>query len=151
MRSRNRRDRHKSSELPEINLVPMMDVLMTILTFFIIISMSLTGQQLLGINLPQSAAEKLKQDKEQEAPQTKLVVGLSDKGQAFIGKQNITQDALAKQVGDFLTENPDGVVMLKADRRLNFKEVADLLKTLRDIGGDRVLLAIEQQAEPAAQ
>ena len=148
MRSRNRRDRHRSSELPEINLVPMMDVLMTILTFFIIISMSLTGQQLLGINLPESPA---KSGKEKEAPKQKLVVGLSDKGQAFIGKQNITQDALAKQVGDFLTENPEGVVMLKADRRLNFKEVADLLKTLRDIGGDRVLLGIEQQAEPAAQ
>jgi biopolymer transport protein ExbD len=148
MRSRNRRDRHKSSELPEINLVPMMDVLMTILTFFIIISMSLTGQQLLGINLPQTPA---KPGKEKEAPKQKLVVGLSDKGQAFIGKQNITQDALAKQVGDFLTQNPEGVVMLKADRRLNFKEVADLLKTLRDIGGDRVLLAIEQPAEPADQ
>ena len=149
MRSRNRRDRHKSSELPEINLVPMMDVLMTILTFFIIISMSLTGQQLLGINLPQSTVKE--PGKEKEAPKQKLVVGLSDKGQAFIGKQNITQDALAKQVGDFLTQNPEGVVMLKADRRLNFKEVADLLRTLRDIGGDRVLLGIEQPTEPAAQ
>ena len=149
MRSRNRRDRHKSSELPEINLVPMMDVLMTILTFFIIISMSLTGQQLLGINLPQSTVKE--PGKEKEAPKQKLVVGLSDKGQAFIGKQNITQDALAKQVGDFLTQNPEGVVMLKADRRLNFKEVADLLRTLRDIGGDRVLLGIEQSAESETQ
>jgi biopolymer transport protein ExbD len=143
MRSRNRRNQQKKSELPEINLVPMMDVLMTILTFFIIISMTLTGQQFLGINLPESAA---KPSKSPEAPKQKLVVGLSDKGQAFIGKQNITQDALAKQVGDFLTQNPEGVVMLKADRRLNFKEVADLLKTLRDIGGDRVLLGIEQLA-----
>ncbi|MBW4515994.1 MAG: biopolymer transporter ExbD [Timaviella obliquedivisa GSE-PSE-MK23-08B] len=150
MRSRNRRDRHRSSELPEINLVPMMDVLMTILTFFIIISMSLTGQQLLSINLPQSTAEESEQDPEEEAPQQKLVVGLSDKGQAFIGKQHITQDGLAKQVGDFLTENPEGVVMLKADRRLDFKAVADLLRTLRDIGGDRVLLGIEQPTEPAA-
>jgi biopolymer transport protein ExbD len=144
MRSRNRRHQNKSSELPEINLVPMMDVLMTILTFFIIISMTLTGQQFLGINLPQSAAKE--SSKPAEAPKQKLVVGLSDKGQAFIGKQNITQDALAKQVGEFLTQNPEGVVMLKADRRLNFKEVADLLKTLRDIGGDRVLLGIEQSS-----
>ncbi len=149
MRFRNRRDRHKGSELPEINLVPMMDVLMTILTFFIIISMSLTGQQLLGINLPQSTTKE--PGKKAESPKQKLVVGLSDKGQTFIGKQNITQDALAKQVGDFLTQNPEGVVMLKADRRLNFKEVADLLKTLRDIGGDRVLLGIERSVESEAQ
>ncbi|NEQ28726.1 MAG: biopolymer transporter ExbD, partial [Microcoleus sp. SIO2G3] len=31
--------------MPEINLVPMMDVIMTILTFFIIVSMTLTNQQ----------------------------------------------------------------------------------------------------------
>jgi biopolymer transport protein ExbD len=147
MRSRNRRNQNKGSELPEVNLVPMMDVLMTILTFFIIISMTLTGQQFLGINLPQSAAKE--SSKPQEAPKQKLMIGLNDKGQAFMGKQNLTQDALAKQVADFLTQNPEGVVMLKADRRLNFKEVADLLKTLRDIGGDRVLLGIDQQAEAA--
>jgi biopolymer transport protein ExbD len=145
MRSRNLRHQNKRSELPEVNLVPMMDVLMTILTFFIIISMTLTGQQFLGINLPKSEAKESSQPSEE--PKQKLVVGLSDKGQAFIGRQNITQDALANQVGEFLTKNPDGVVLLKADRRLNFKEVADLLKTLRDIGGDRVLLGIEQQAD----
>ncbi|MEM6424137.1 MAG: biopolymer transporter ExbD, partial [Cyanobacteria bacterium P01_D01_bin.128] len=43
MRSRKQRP---ASRVPEVNLVPMMDVLMTVLTFFIIISMSLTGQQL---------------------------------------------------------------------------------------------------------
>ncbi|MEM1311403.1 MAG: biopolymer transporter ExbD, partial [Cyanobacteria bacterium P01_H01_bin.153] len=37
-----RRRRSSDSKIPEVNLVPMMDVLMTVLTFFIIISMSLT-------------------------------------------------------------------------------------------------------------
>ena len=35
MRSRNRQTHHKP---PEVNLVPMLDVLMTVLTFFIILS-----------------------------------------------------------------------------------------------------------------
>jgi biopolymer transport protein ExbD len=142
--SRNRRNRHQGSQLPEINLVPMMDVLMTILTFFIIISMTLTGQQFLSIDLPESKVGE--SPKAAEAPKEKLIVGLTDKGQAVVNKQNVSQDALAKQVADFLEKNPDGVVMLKADRRLNFKNVAELLKTLRDIGGDRVLLGIDQKS-----
>jgi biopolymer transport protein ExbD len=146
--SRNRRNRHQGNQLPEINLVPMMDVLMTILTFFIIISMSLTGQQSLNISLPQAKiSESPDAKKSEKAPPKKLVVGLTDKGQAVVEKQNVSQDVLAKKVADFLTANPEGVVMLKADRRLNFKDVAELLKTLRDIGGDRVLLGIEQKAE----
>jgi biopolymer transport protein ExbD len=147
MRFRNRRQ--SSSQMPEINLVPMMDVLMTILTFFIIISMTLTGQQFLGVNLPQTNATEspdAEAENEEAAPKQKLVVGLTDKGQAFIDKQNVTNDALARKVADFLTKNPEGVVMLKADRRLNFKEVGDLLRTLRDIGGDRVLLGVEAQS-----
>jgi biopolymer transport protein ExbD len=147
MRFRNRRQ--SSSQMSEINLVPMMDVLMTILTFFIIISMTLTGQQFLGVNLPQTNATEspdAEAENEEAAPKQKLVVGLTDKGQAFIDKQNVTNDALARKVADFLTKNPEGVVMLKADRRLNFKEVGDLLRTLRDIGGDRVLLGVEAQS-----
>jgi biopolymer transport protein ExbD len=145
--SRNRRNRHQGNQLPEINLVPMMDVLMTILTFFIIISMTLTGQQSLNISLPQAKiSESPDAKKSDQAPPKKMIVGLTDKGQAVVEKQNVSQDALAKKVADFLTANPEGVVMLKADRRLNFKDVAELLKTLRDIGGDRVLLGIEQKA-----
>jgi biopolymer transport protein ExbD len=145
--SRNRRNRHQGNQLPEINLVPMMDVLMTILTFFIIISMTLTGQQSLNISLPQAkVSESPDAGNAEKAPPKKFIVGLTDKGQAVVEKQNVSQDALAKKVADFLTANPEGVVMLKADRRLNFKDVAELLKTLRDIGGDRVLLGIEQKA-----
>jgi biopolymer transport protein ExbD len=145
--SRNRRNRHQGNQLPEINLVPMMDVLMTILTFFIIISMTLTGQQSLNISLPQAkVSESPDAGKAEKAPPKKFIVGLTDKGQAVVEKQNVSQDALAKKVAGFLTANPEGVVMLKADRRLNFKDVAELLKTLREIGGDRVLLGIEQKA-----
>jgi len=44
--------------MPELNLVPMMDVvILTVLTFFIIISMTLTGQQQsVGITLPSTDA-----------------------------------------------------------------------------------------------
>ncbi len=52
-----------SSQVPEINLVPMMDVLMTILTFFIIISMTLSSQQrALNVTLPSTDGEGVSLD-----------------------------------------------------------------------------------------
>ncbi|MBE9069935.1 biopolymer transporter ExbD, partial [Leptolyngbya cf. ectocarpi LEGE 11479] len=48
------KSRHQRSGIPEVNLVPMMDVLMTVLTFFVIISMELSGVQIFGVSLPQA-------------------------------------------------------------------------------------------------
>lgn len=137
MRFRNK----ESSQLPEVNLVPMMDVLMTVLTFFIIVSMTLTGQQILNLNLPQTDGEGAERE---AAARKTLIVGLNADRQVIINNQPINPDQLAQQMQIFLAENPQGMVLLKADRELTYAAVAQLLKTMRDLGGDRVSLAIER-------
>ena len=130
--------------MPEVNLVPMMDVLMTVLTFFIVISMTFNAQRLAGINLPKTKGEGTKSQQTKEAVQ--LVVGLDPQGKIRMGDRQLTQEDLADRIVKFLTQHPDGQVILKADRGLNFKNVQDLLKTMRDIGGDRVSLSIARQS-----
>jgi biopolymer transport protein ExbD len=130
--------------MPEVNLVPMMDVLMTVLTFFIVISMTFNAQRLAGINLPKTKGEGTQSQATKEAVQ--LVVGLDPQGKIRMGDRQLTQEDLADRIVKFLTQHPDGQVILKADRGLNFKNVQDLLKTMRDIGGDRVSLSIARQS-----
>lgn len=125
------------SEMPELNLVPMMDVLMTILTFFIIVSMTLTSQKSVDVTLPSANAGV----SEQKTPDP-LVVGLNQQGQISLGTQSITTEQLAQQMAAYLKSNPQGVVILKADSELAYQKVVKLLGTMRDIGGDRVSLAI---------
>ncbi|MGF1497060.1 MAG: ExbD/TolR family protein [Elainellaceae cyanobacterium] len=141
MKSRN--SRRFASEVPEVNLVPMMDVLMTVLTFFIIISMGLSSQQILTVDAP-DVGEGGESDITQEDISTPpLVIGLNIQGEILIEDEPIAEEQLATAMRDYLTENPDGYVRLKADRELNYDEVAELLVTMRDIGGGRVSLAIE--------
>lgn len=128
-----------NSEMPELNLVPMMDVLMTILTFFIIVSMTLTSQQsVIDVTLPNSDVGA----NEQKNPDP-LVVGLNQQGQTSLGSQVVSPDQLATQIASYLNSNPQGAVILKADSQLPYQKVVKLLGTMRDIGGDRVSLAIE--------
>lgn len=127
-----------SSEMPELNLVPMMDVLMTILTFFIIISMTLTTQQGVDVTLPSADGGV----SEQKTPDP-LIVGLNQQGQLSLGAQTVTKDQLAQQMVNYLNNNPQGAVILKADSELPYKNVVKLLGTMREIGGDRVSLAID--------
>jgi biopolymer transport protein ExbD len=122
----------------------MMDVLMTVLTFFIIVSMTLTGQQILNVQLPETSG---KGTNSEAATQKKLLVGLNLDRQIVIDDRPISSDQLAQAMQTFFSQNPNGIVLLKADRKLTYDTVAQLLKTMRDIGGDRVSLAIERQGE----
>ncbi|MGD1906295.1 MAG: ExbD/TolR family protein [Leptolyngbyaceae cyanobacterium] len=140
MRSRRRRP---SSQIPEVNLVPMMDVLMTVLTFFIIISMTLTGQQLLGVNLPQSVDGATSQSEAEETPEETLIVGLDSEGAILLEDEAITFTQLTRRIQAYFASHPEGKVILKADRELSYREVAQFLTQLRDIGGNRVSLAVE--------
>ncbi|MFQ4139192.1 ExbD/TolR family protein [Nodosilinea sp. PGN35] len=139
MRSRRRQ---VNSQIPEVNLVPMMDVLMTVLTFFIIISMSLTGQQILNLRLPQSVAGEDGLENQVVAIDT-LVVGLNRDGQLVLDNEVTTFPQVSQRVRAYFAQNPDGKLVVKADRDLTYSEVAGLLTDLRAIGGNRVSLAVE--------
>ncbi|MGG6241686.1 ExbD/TolR family protein [Nodosilinea sp. AN01ver1] len=140
---RARRRRQVNSQIPEVNLVPMMDVLMTVLTFFIIISMSLTGQQLLNVRLPQSVSGDGTVEEPQIVPVDALVVGLDKDGNMLLDNEIITFTQLSQQVRTYFAQNPNGKLVLKADRELTYSQVSGLLTDLRAIGGNRVSLAVE--------
>ncbi|HEY9652582.1 MAG TPA: biopolymer transporter ExbD [Coleofasciculaceae cyanobacterium] len=133
------KSQQKTSQMPEINLVPMMDVILTILTFFIVVSMTLTTQQgAVDLTLPSTDSGT----SQQNTPDP-LVISLNQKGQLFLGSQTVSETQLAQPIQAYLQKNPQGAVILKADKNLPYEKVVKLLGTMRDIGGDRVSLAID--------
>ncbi len=128
--------------IPEVNLVPMMDVLMTVLTFFIIVSMTLSGTPIAGLVLPKTDGSGADQAKDKAT----LAVGLNAKEEIVLDDQPVGAAQLAEAMQKFYDQHPQGIVSLKADKSLTYSQVVKLLKTMRDIGGDRVSLAIEQQS-----
>ncbi|NJL84813.1 MAG: biopolymer transporter ExbD [Leptolyngbyaceae cyanobacterium SM1_1_3] len=131
------------SQIPEVNLIPMMDVLMTVLTFFIIISMTLTGQQVVNVDLPESITQGPEDAKLPAAESQPLVVGLSQNNQIILDDEAVNLTQLAQQVRAYGAENPDGQIILKADKTLPYSQVAKLLNDIRDMGANRVSLAVE--------
>ena len=128
----------KKSEMPEVNLVPMMDVLMTILTFFILIAMTLTTQQTVNVTLPSTSAGAV----ETKDPDP-LIVGLNLQNEILLADKPVASSELGQKIQSYLAQNPKGVVILKADSKIPYEQVVKLLGTMRDMGGDRVSLAIE--------
>ncbi len=122
----------------EINLVPMMDVIMTILTFFIIVSMTLTSQQSVNVTLPNASAGA-----ESANEPDPLVIGLNKQGQILLDNKPVNETLMEQRMQAYLQQNAKGAVILKADRDLSYQKVVELLGKMRDVGGDRVSLAIE--------
>ncbi|WP_242050745.1 biopolymer transporter ExbD [Oculatella sp. FACHB-28] len=132
-------NRSKKQEMPEINLVPMMDVLMTILTFFIIVSMSAQfGSQALDITLPNadSGANAVNYP-------DPLIVGMNEQEQLSLNGQPVSQEQLSQQMQAYLSQNPEGSIILQADYRLPYQQIVNVLGQMRAIGGDRVSLGID--------
>ena len=119
------------SKLPEVNLVPLMDVLMSVLTFFIIISMNLSSQSILSVEAPSPDDADAAIEEESVEP---FVVGLNKAGQLLIADEPTDVNILTNEIRQYLSQTPDGYVRLKADRELDYNEVTRALITLRDTG-----------------
>lgn len=132
------KQQRRRSQLPEVNLVPMLDVLMVVLTFFIIVSMTLTTQQGLEVQLPSQ------EEPDASEPEPKVaIVKLTPEGSIQLDDQPIEPAALTAQIKQFLAANPKGVVVLQAEETLPYDQVVNLLDEMKAAGGDRVSLAIE--------
>jgi biopolymer transport protein ExbD len=127
----------QDGSMPEVNLVPMMDVIMTILTFFIIISMTLSDFQSVNVSLP-----KTENSSKEKLPDP-MVVSLNKQGQILLKNQTLTEEQLAQQVVTYLEKNPKGAVVLRADRQLTYEKVVQVFSAVQLVGGDRVSLAVE--------
>ncbi len=124
--------------MPEVNLIPMMDVLMSVLTFFILTAMALTGQAIPNIDLPGLTQG----GKEHQLPEP-LQIGLNLEGDILIDSKPVTTDQMIEAMQTYLEKNPEGSVILNADRQLSYSKVVKLLKEISDGGGGRISLAIE--------
>lgn len=141
----NFKSHNKSSSVPEVNLVPMMDVLMSVLTFFIITSMTMTGQKVGDVKIPQT--EDLGGSLVEDTSIKQLVIGLDKNKRIWLQGEVIDEKGLIEGMQTYLADNPEGIVVLKADRELEYQDITQFLETMGKIGSDRVALALDRQIE----
>jgi biopolymer transport protein ExbD len=136
-----RAQQQNKNSMPEVNLVPMMDIIMTILTFFIILSMTMSNFNSVDVRLPGRGDQKGNAQK--SSPVEPMIIGLTVQGEIRLQTGLVNREQMTQQVMEYLGKNPEGVVILNADKAVPYEQVVQLLGTLRDLGGDRVSLAIQ--------
>lgn len=122
-----------------IEILPLMDVIFCILTFFILAAVNLSRQQAINLNLPEATSAKAQM-------REMLMVSVDYEGQIYVEKEPINnQRIFTDLIVDFMERNPRGVVVVHASQDSPYRDVIQVLDLLRNtVGGDKVALATLQ-------
>ncbi|NAT61540.1 biopolymer transporter ExbD [Pseudomonas syringae pv. actinidifoliorum] len=112
--------------LSEINVTPLVDVMLVLLVVFIVTAPLLTNS--IPINLPKTESVA---PVEQKDP---LVVSIDGQGKLFINKDEIQPDLLETNLKAAKQKAPDVRVQLQADNGVNYGEVARAMASIERAG-----------------
>ncbi|KPX47922.1 Biopolymer transport protein ExbD/TolR [Pseudomonas syringae pv. helianthi] len=116
--------------LSEINVTPLVDVMLVLLVVFIVTAPLLTNS--IPINLPKTESVA---PVEQKDP---LVVSIDGQGKLFINKDEIQPDLLETNLKAAKDKAPDVRVQLQADNGVNYGEVARAMASIERAGITRL-------------
>ncbi|MBD2019534.1 biopolymer transporter ExbD [Leptolyngbya sp. FACHB-36] len=122
---------------PQINIVPMIDVIFAILTFFVMSSLYLTQSAGLPVNLPNAATAE-------QQPQSQISVTIDAKGQLSLNRQPAEVGDLKTRVRALMGANAQALVVVNADERVSHGRVITVMDQLRTIPGVRLAIAAQR-------
>jgi biopolymer transport protein TolR len=131
------RRRRRHGVMSEINVTPMVDVMLVLLIIFMVSAPLLTVG--VPIDLPQTQAKSLDQDKEP------LTVSVNDKGQIFLQNSEIAVGELVAKL-KAVTEARGGSgerIFVRGDRKVDYGTVMKIMGRLSSAGFSRVALVTE--------
>jgi biopolymer transport protein TolR len=121
-----------------INVTPLVDVCLVLLIIFMVVTPML--QQGVDVLLPDGPhAEKKPGDKGD------LIVSIKTDGSIFVGQNWIPDKNLATYLRAEYEKDPSRVVMLKADRRINFGKVRLVMRAAHEAEFSRVAIMTQNK------
>jgi biopolymer transport protein ExbD len=120
-------------EKPELNITPLVDVMLVLLAILMVISPNIVYEEL--IRLPKGSAQKEITKKES------LEISISNERNVKVGNEQFKFDTFAD---DFIRLAPsypsDSTVRISADGRLNYSDVMNVLAVVKKAGFQNVSL-----------
>ncbi|MDZ7959722.1 MAG: biopolymer transporter ExbD [Aulosira sp. DedQUE10] len=135
---------HTPVEEVQIQIIPLIDVVFCILTFFLLAALQFTRQEAItAINLDLPKANTgTSPTAALQGNSNILPVTIDAVGQTYVEKNMVRREQLADILKKYVQENPNGVLVLNASRTATYNDVIETLDLLRQVGGDRVSLGI---------
>jgi biopolymer transport protein ExbD len=126
-------------EEPEINLIPMIDVLLVIL-IFLMITTTYSKFAELKINLPQAEGEK------SPATPNPIDVGVDAEGHYLINRKLVPfadNESFAQELKRAAGDHDDAVIVISADASATHQSVINIMSAARSVGLTHITFTTE--------
>ena len=126
----------QEDEAEEINMTPMLDVVFIMLIFFIVTA-SFVKEAGIDVNRPEAATAVKKE-------RANILVAISDKGEIWINKRQIDVRAVQANIERLKAENPQGSVVIQADKKATTDTLIKVMDAARAAGVFDVSIAAQE-------
>ena len=140
--SRHRGRRRSTAQVAEINVTPMVDVMLVLLIIFMVAAPLLTVG--VEVDLPETKAGAIKGEDEP------LAVSINKNGQIFVQETEVQLDGLAPFLLEISKNNQDLRIFVRGDAGINYGSVMNVMGVLTSAGFSKVAL-IAQNPEQSAK
>lgn len=119
--------RYKRRIISDINVTPFVDVLLVLLVIFMVAAPMLNGN--IEVNLPKGSNKS-----EISNASEKVIISIKNDGQLYVNDQNIKLSELKRKLLNVTANDLGRTILIKADKKLNYGMVMDIIKKINDIG-----------------
>jgi len=123
-------------EKEDIDMTPMLDVVFILLIFFIVTA-SFVKEAGIDVNRPEAATAVKKQ-------RANILVAISDQGDIWINKRKIDIRAVQANIERLKAENPQGTVVIQADKKSTTDTLIKVMDAARAAGVFDVSIAAQE-------
>lgn len=132
---RGRHGRNNRRPMSEINVTPMVDVMLVLLIVFMVAAPLLTVG--VPVDLPKTQAPTINEQKEP------LVVSINAQGQIYVQETPIDSEALLPKLQAITQNNQDAVIYVRGDKGINYGRVMEVMGLIAQAGYSKVSLIAE--------
>ena len=125
---------YRETKQPDLNIIPMIDIMFFLLVFFMLSTMYMVEQKTIPVNLPQATSAAIDN-------KTNFTVTLKDDGSIYLEDQQTDIQTLLMQATKEQKNNPSFAIIIRADKDINYDKVVSFIDTLKKAGITRFGLA----------
>ncbi|MBE2211860.1 MAG: biopolymer transporter ExbD [Xanthomonadaceae bacterium] len=128
---------HRADDEPEINLVPMIDVILCLIIFFVVTT-TFDSRAVLRLQLPRANGEPA------PAQSQPLAVLVNADGRYFVGDREVLRtdvESLKRSIADVAGDDRSRPVLLRADARTPHQAVVTAYEALGQLGFRQIMIA----------
>ena len=133
-----RRDFREKTQ-PLVMIIPMIDIMLFLLVFFMISTIYMVQTNTLPVSLPQSSAAK------QETRPNVVPITILASGEVLFDQDTVPNQQLAEKIRKALAEDKNAIFVLRGDKSARYESVVAVLDLLKKSGASRVSIATEMK------